>query len=377
MKKILVITDKPINNGPRFIREIEALKHEYKIIAFAKTPPPFDFIEYVPNNVPLLYERTIHKLYRMATGGKPWTRSISSINRKIEKLFRKYNPDIVITHDPEFLPYIFQHKSFYNCKVIYNAHEYYPLEFEKRKNWLKTHGKYFSNLYKTYLQELDLLVNVCDSIALKCKKEFGKDSIVIPNASTYYPDIAPILHDEKGKIIKMIHHGAAIRERKIEYMIESAQKLGNTFQLDLMLIPGNKKYIKELIALVNSIENVNIIPPVKFYDIVPFLNKYDIGLFNLPPTNFNYLNALPNKLFEFIQARLCIVVSNSPEMKKIVENNSIGLVSAGFSAEELNKCLGKINMRQINNFKMNTDKVAEMLSAEKYYSVYLNAVKSL
>jgi glycosyltransferase involved in cell wall biosynthesis len=186
-----------------------------------------------------------------------------------------------------------------------------------------------------------------------------------------------VLRDSQEKPIKMIHHGGAMRERKLEYMIEAAQKLGSSFQLDIMLVPGGQDYLDELKSLVENIDNVNMIAPVDFYDIVPFINQYDIGLFNLSPYTFNYLHALPNKLFEFIQARLCIVVSNSPEMKKVVESNNLGLVSKGFSSEELYDCLKNIDRNQINNFKINADKVAKKLSAETYYQYYLNAIKSL
>ena len=54
------------------------------------------------------------------------------------------------------------------------------------------------------------------------------------------------------------------------------------------------------------------------HEIVDTIAEYDIGLFILSPINFNYYHALPNKLFEFIQARLAIAVSPSPEMARIV-----------------------------------------------------------
>lgn len=375
MKRILILTTRPLHRGPRIIREIEALKNDYKIITLGITPPPFEFVEFIKIDMISIFERALHKLYRIFNSGRPWEGLFYTVNKQLAGMFQKYKPDIIITHEPEFLPYIYRYKDKY--KVVFNSHEYNPRQFETIKNWTNTYGRFYFNLYKEHLNKLDLLINVCDSIAIKCKEEFGKDSIVIPNACTYYPDIIPIIHDVQKKPIKMIHHGGAMTERKIEYMIEAAQKLGSSFQLDIMLVPGNQKYIDELRLLVENIDNVNVIPPVDFYDIVPFINQYDIGLFNLSPDTFNYLHALPNKLFEFIQARLCIVVSNSPEMRKVVEQYNLGLVSKGFSADELYDCLKNIDMNQINNFKINADKAAEKLSAEKYYQYYLDTLKSL
>lgn len=366
-----------MHRGPRIIREIEALKNDYEIIALGTTPPPFEFVEFVKLNTISFFERVLHKLYRIFNSGRPWEGIFYTVNRQLIGMFRKYRPDIIITHEPEFFPYIYRHKNKYKYKVVFNSHEYNPGQIEATKGWSDTYGKFYFNLYRKYLKKLDLLINVSDGIAIKCKQEFSKDSIVIPNACTYYPNIRPVIRDENEKMIKMIHHGGALRERKIEYMIEAVRKLGDPFQLDIMLIAGNQDYLDELKFSVGNIHNVNIIPPVDFFDIVPFINQYDIGLFNLPRDNFNHLHALPNKLFEFIQARLCIVVSASPEVKTVVESNNLGVVSKGFSSEELYDCLKNINMQQINNFKINTDKVAEKLSAERYYRYYLDTLKSL
>ena len=358
------------------IREIEALKNDYEITALGRTPSPFDFVKFEYYNLPTVYERALHRIYRNANKGYIWPGRFYSINKKLSGLFKKYRPDIVITHEPEFLPYIDHYRNKFNFKVVFNAHEYCPLQFDTRKNWINTGGKFYFNLYKKYLNKVNLLVNVCDGIAVKCKEEFGKDSIVIPNVSSRYPNIKPLLHD-KEKVIKIIHHGGAIRERKIEYMIEAVQKLGSPFQLDLMIIPGNREYISELKLMIEKIDNINIIPPIGFYEIVPFLNKYDIGLYNMPANGFNQLHSLPNKLFEYIQARLCIIISNSPEMKKIVEQYDLGFVSRGFSADELFDCLKDITMQQINNFKINADAAAEELSAEKYYQYYRDAIEAM
>ena len=55
--------------------------------------------------------------------------------------------------------------------------------------------------------------------------------------------------------------------------------------------------------MVEASERVRIVPPVLSHEVVSFIHQYDMGIFILEPINFNYTHALPNKLFEFVQAR--------------------------------------------------------------------------
>ena len=63
------------------------------------------------------------------------------------------------------------------------------------------------------------------------------------------------------------------------------------------------------------------------HELPRMANDYDVGLYLLPPTNFNQRYALPNKFFEFIQGRLAIAIGPSPEMAKLVErSNADGVI---------------------------------------------------
>jgi len=53
---------------------------------------------------------------------------------------------------------------------------------------------------------------------------------------------------------------------------------------------------------------MNFMAPVKMQELVNQSNQYDVGVFSLPPTNFSYMNALPNKIFEYIQARSALAI---------------------------------------------------------------------
>ena len=77
--------------------------------------------------------------------------------------------------------------------------------------------------------------------------------------------------------------------------------------IDFMIVNKNAKYF--------NIRNMaKKHSPIRFIDSVPMLliagklNNYDVGLYMLRPSTFNTYMALPNKIFEFIQARLVIAI---------------------------------------------------------------------
>ncbi|RDC62968.1 glycosyltransferase family protein [Adhaeribacter pallidiroseus] len=375
-KTILVIASAPLHNGPRMIREIEALKPFYNIVAIGATPPPDASIKYyaVKTIDKPFPDKVFTKVYQIFTG-KRYLLPLWLTKRRFQKLLYLIKPDFVIAHDPTHLPYLVDFpKTLF--KLIYNAHEYHPLEFDENTKWLNFWGKYYYQLYKNTLPKVNLLINVCESIAIKCKEEFNKSSIVIPNAAVYYPDLNPVLNNY-ASLIRLIHHGIANKTRKIELMIDAVKMLGNSFHLDLMLVPVDPLYYEELQVYSRNLSNIRFIKPVAYNQIVPFINTYDIGLYNLPPVSFNNRIALPNKFYEFIQARLCLVVSPSVEMKKIVEEHDLGLVSDDYTAESLVETIKRLDLTAINRYKQNVHKAAYCLSAQQYQNRLVDALKEI
>ncbi|WP_300764029.1 hypothetical protein [Helicobacter sp. UBA3407] len=166
--------------------------------------------------------------------------------------------------------------------------------------------------------------------------------------------------------IRIIHHGYASLDRKIEGMIETMDYVDSRFHLDLMLVPNyQREYFNKLQAMVEKRKNVRILPPVSFEEIIPFSTQYDIGIFLCPPTTFNLEKCLPNKFFEFIQARLAIAIGPSPEMARLVQEYNLGIIAKDFSAKEMAKSLNALTKEQILQYKENANQTAKILNAEK------------
>jgi glycosyltransferase involved in cell wall biosynthesis len=131
-----------------------------------------------------------------------------------------------------------------------------------------------------------------------------------------------------------------------------------------MLVPTFPGYLKKLKAKSGTDRRIRFIPPVSMEELVPFSNAYDIGLYLLPPSSFNNLHALPNKFFEFLQARLAIAIGPSPEMARIVREFGCGVVADDFAPTSLARVLNRLTAADIGRMKAGSEKAAHVYTAE-------------
>ena len=61
--------------------------------------------------------------------------------------------------------------------------------------------------------------------------------------------------------------------------------------------------------------------------LLDYTSSADFGIIFYENNCLNHYYCLPNKMFEYLMAGLPVIVSNLYEIRKIVENNSIGVVA--------------------------------------------------
>jgi glycosyltransferase involved in cell wall biosynthesis len=147
-------------------------------------------------------------------------------------------------------------------------------------------------------------------------------------------------------------------------MIDLMGYLDERFSLDFVLVPGKPDYIEWIKHRASGKRNIRFLDAVPMDQLVTLSSHYDIGLFLLPPTNFNYRMALPNKFFEYIQARLAIAIGPSPEMARIVQEFGCGVVAEDFSPASLAHALNQLSSADIDRMKAGSDRAARAYTAE-------------
>lgn len=359
--------------------EIRALSKEYRIVCAGLghvKSNTFEYIDMKPlledQKVPVKFHRHypiflrrvvsgfIRIIYRRRIRGNQVPDGITRIPKRLLKKLEKSKPDLILAHDITILPWVL-----YLAKeimpVVLNAHEYYPQLADENPDWVRDSKAIVEEICRTKLKKLSGLITVSEGIAMKYKSEYDVDSIVITNAKRFY-DLSP--KPALPESISIVHHGLAARNRKIEEMAGIIDYLPDNFTLDFMLLPLGDGYLEELKHKFSKESRIRFLPVVPTEEIPNALNHYDIGLFMLPPVNFNYEYSLPNKLFEFIQARLAIAIGPSFEMKKYVKRYDLGIVTQDYSSLEMAANLRSLTIEKINYYKNQSHKFARELSSE-------------
>ena len=387
MKKVFIFCESDPNKEPRVIRTIEALEKNYEITVCGYCPYEgkkyIDLGEFVERKKPISFHLKFPSIIRKPISAflnifyykksENVLNPLFSIQKAIDKL-KNSEPNVIICHGLGFLQLCTELKfKAEKAVLVLNAHEYYPAEFEDKPEWKETGEKYLRVLNSCAF-EIDLMFAVNETIGQRYKNEFAISFVEIVNAPDYEEQLNPV---KTGSIIKIVHHGVALANRKIELMIEAVLKSTITCELHLILMPTERAYFEGLKIKYGSEKRIIFSNPVEVKQISKYLNQFDIGLFYLEPVNYNWKHALPNKLFEFVQARLAVIVSPNPEMKKMVEKYNLGWVTNDFTSESLINTIDAVSNQKINEFKNNSDKSAQELSSIKTKQLMLESVNRL
>jgi len=373
MFKILIISFSDLYSDPRVNRQIRFLSDHYSVTTLGITDSGISGVTSILTSIS--HKSQIKKLtasYDLLTGKYEkyyWTQD--HIINSYEQL-KNLKFDLIIANDIDSLPLAIKIQK--QSKLIFDAHEYAPREFEDRLIFRLLFQKYKTYLCQTYIPQVDRMITVCQSIADTYEKDTSIKPSVMTNAPKYQ-DLNPQFLTSNTSKIRLIHHGAAMRSRKIEKLIMMMKYLDNRYELNLILTGSFPDYTNYLKKISKNNTNIIFLNAVPMPEISQYLNKFDIGVYILEPSNFNNLHALPNKFFEFVQARLAVAIGPSPEMARLVKEYDLGVVADDFEPQTLAKKLMELDYQKINYYKQQSHKIAKELSADKNQAIILNLVQ--
>ncbi|MCC7483956.1 MAG: hypothetical protein IT529_03110 [Burkholderiales bacterium] len=373
-RRVLVVSFSDLHSDPRVSRQIGLLSRSFAVTAAGHADPRVPGVSFVP--LAAAHWSAAGKIAaaaRLKAGAFERVYWSSRCVRDALAGLAGERFDLVVANDIWTLPLALALRG--GGKVLFDAHEYAPLEFEESRRWRFFFRAYNEYLCERYVPLADGACTVCDGIAREFRRTTGVAMGVVHNCPPY-EDLRPAPLDAAGPL-RLVHHGGAIPSRRLETMVEAMRHLGAEHTLDFVLVPSVPRYLERLVRLAAGDARIRFLPPVPMRELPRFLNAYDVGVYLLPPNNFNNRNALPNKFFEFVQARLALAIGPSPEMAALLARHDLGVVSEDFSPASFARALARFERGRIARCKANADAAARELSFERAAETFMQIVERL
>jgi Glycosyltransferase len=219
--------------------------------------------------------------------------------------------------------------------LVFDAHELFtemPELVDGKHRFARWTWKLVEN---ACISGCDLALTVSESIALEYEKRYGKTFIVLRNLP-YSRAIPAVPNKHKRPLI--IYQGAINLGRGLELLCESMKLIP---EADLWIAGTGdlERSIKELAAPLIAKGQVRFLGRVVPDVLYTITTEAMVGVSLEEDLGLSYRYALPNKLFDYIAAGIPVLVSNLPEMKKMVDDYGVGLVLSERTPQSLANAL--------------------------------------
>ncbi|MCR2810266.1 MULTISPECIES: glycosyltransferase family 1 protein [unclassified Microbacterium] len=367
---LLILSFSPIAGDARVLKQVDAFSNEYTVTTCGYGPAPHGVAGHVqiPDDIlhNVLDDRYVtRKAYRRAYW-RLWSVEWA------KKHLRPRSWDIVLANDVEAVPLALRLKP--RKGVHADLHEYSPLLHEDWEGWRERITPYVDWVCSTYVSRASSWTTVSRGLSREYERNFGFHAELVTNAAPYL-DVSPT---PVGDTIRLVHSGAALQDRRLHDLITAVTASSAPVTLDMYLTPNQPAYLAQLReAAAASGGRVRVNDPVPYSLLAETLCRFDVGIHVLAPTNFNNTWALPNKLFDYVQARLGIIVGPTPEMAEYVRRFGLGPVTDDFDPQSLTRVLDALTAADVRAWKAAADRAAPELSAQAQVEIWRAAIARL
>lgn len=365
---MLILSYSPIARDARVLKQVTRFSQLFDVTTCGYGPAPDGVVEHITIPDDQRYNDLDGKLITLKRYRQAYWK-LSAVRWSREHL-RGRRFDIAIADDVEAVPVAVKLSPRHG--VLADLHEYSPRLHDDNPAWYERITPWFEWVVRRYVTKARSWTTVSRGIVDEYEKNFGFRAELVTNAAPYQ-DVEP------GPVrapIRLVHSGACLRNRRLHVMAEAVAAADNNVTLDFYLTANDPPYLQELRDFADTTPRVTVHDPVPYAQLADTLSGYDVGIHVLPPINFNNKLALPNKLFDYVQARLGVVIGPSSEMIYYVDAYGIGEVAADFTVEATREAIERLTIASVERFKANAHASAAELAGERQVDVWERLIAS-
>jgi len=311
--------------------------------------------------------------YRMLFRRGPLFYACFNVRLLFSLLFSR-NPSLFIANDLDTLPASYVASRIRKVPLIYDSHELFTQVPEL------IHRPRVQRIWKwvecRIVPRLDHAVTVSHSIAEIYRRLYKTRFRVVRNVPLKRdPSPDQQLKDEyRGRKI-LIYQGALNVGRGLELMIETMKYLDNS----IFIVVGTgdiEKRLRKMVEEKDLGKRVHFKGRLTPEALFPLTCAADVGISLEEDLGLNYRYALPNKLFDYIQARVPVLCTALPEISRVVDAYGVGISTGERDPQKLAKMIRYIfEERSRGSWREALDRAASELCWENESKIYLQLVE--
>ena len=231
-------------------------------------------------------------------------------------------------------------------RIVYDSHEYFTeaagLTGRPWRRWV------WLTIEKYCIPKLKKMITVNESIAAHYRSRYDIQVDVLRNMPVL-SDVPEISHRKAFEEFKiptdlpiLLLQGAFMdRDRGTSDAVNALERMTD---VRLVLVGAGIEF-EESINRMNDPRwrgRLHCIPRLPYEKLRLLTASADVGLSLDKGMHANYLLSLPNKLFDFIHVGLPVVASSMVEVRRVVEENGVGVVIEDVTTDEIARAVSKV-----------------------------------
>jgi glycosyltransferase involved in cell wall biosynthesis len=291
-------------------------------------------------------------------------------------------PDVIHCNDLDTLLVGVLAKNRYGCRVVFDAHEFYPRS-DPSGRWLDI--TFFSMIERFLIRRADAVVTVNGLLAEAIREAYDLAEVhAVANAEPWTGPCAKAAGARMDELasgrIKFLFQGRFTPDRGIDELITAWPRVDGNRAALFLRGPDNlwRRGFMTLAAELGILDrSVYFLDAVTEDQLIGAAAEADVGIIPYRPLVINDRLCCPNKLSQYMHAGLMIIANDLPYVKSVLAEAQAGLTYASASSASIAELVERIvndpellQSSQENAVCFARDRFNWQIEGEKLYALY-------
>lgn len=263
---------------------------------------------------------------------------------------------------------------------VYDSHEYAAEELAESLHWRIFDRGLAVNIERRYMRRAAFVSTVSEGIARGIADRYGlsETPMVVRNVPARAAAGTPV-SGASGSPLIILYHGGITRHRRLDIAVESVRHWapGRNLLLRGPIDPSYRAELDAIVAKYGLAGRVTIAPPISPEALVAEAAAADAGLVALPDTSAENRLALPNKIFEYLQAGLALLVPDLDEVGRVVRSTGAGFLFREMQPQALAEAVNALEPAALDQAKAAARAAAHDLIWEHEASAWADRIAGI